>query len=105
MLKMFDFHFYGQLEKYLLEGASMKGLLIKSIMVAMIPVTVLGLATSLLTASTAAVSAAVDSWSRMDLPTTLNYQMLPDSEIWDLTGADDGTLFALVEGRVADDNR
>jgi len=75
----------------------MKGKLIKLMMVAMMLVTVLGLATSLVTVSTTAVSAATDKWSRMDLPTTLNYQMLPDSNIWDLTAAADGTLFALVE--------
>ena len=66
-------------------------------MVAMMLVTMLGLTTTALTVSTTAVSAATDKWSRMDLPTTLNYQMFPDSMIWDLTAADDGTLFALVE--------
>jgi len=76
----------------------MKGKLMKLMMVAMMLVTVFGLAASLATvSSTATVAAATDKWSRMDLPTTLNYQMLPDSNIWDLTGADDGTLFALVE--------
>jgi hypothetical protein len=66
-------------------------------MVAMILVTVAGLTATVLTASTTTVSAAIDSWSRMDLPTTSDYQMLPDSNIWDLTAGDDGTLFALVE--------
>ena len=55
------------------------------------------LAATTLTVSTTTVAAATDSWLRMDLPTTLNHQMLPDSDIWDLTAADDGTLFALVE--------
>ena len=76
----------------------MKGKLTKLMMVAMMLVTVFGLAASLATvSSTATVAAATDKWSRMDLPTTLNYQMLPDSNIWDLTAAADGTLFALVE--------
>ena len=75
----------------------MKGKLTKLMMVAMMLVTVLGLATTALTVSTTTVAAATDKWSRMDLPTTLNYQMLPDSAIWDLTAAADGTLFALVE--------
>jgi len=75
----------------------MKGKLTKVMMVAMMLVTVFGLATAAVTVSTTTVAAATDKWSRMDLPTTLNYQMLPDSDIWDLTGADDGTLFALVE--------
>jgi hypothetical protein len=66
-------------------------------MVAMMLVTVFGLATAAVTVSTTTVAAATDKWSRMDLPTTLNYQMLPDSDIWDLTAGDDGTLFALVE--------
>jgi len=72
-------------------------------MVAMMLVTVFGLAASLATvSSTTIVSAATDKWSRMDLPTTLNYQMLPDSDIWDLTAADDGTLFAVVEDTTGD---
>ena len=66
-------------------------------MMAMTLVTVLGLATTILTVSTTTISAYIDNWSRMDLPTTSNYQMLPDSDIWDLTAGDDGTLFALVE--------
>ena len=67
-------------------------------MVAMMLVTVFGLAAALTTvSSTTTVAAATDKWSRMDLPTTLHFQMLPDSDIWDLTAADDGTLFALVE--------
>jgi hypothetical protein len=80
------------------QGGLMKGKITKLMMVAMMLVTVFGMVASLATvASTATVAAATDKWSRMDLPTTLNYQMLPDSEIWDLTGAADGTLFALVE--------
>ena len=75
----------------------MKGKLTKVMMVAMMLVTVFGLATAAVTVSTTTVAAATDKWSRMDLPTTLNYQMLPDSNIWDLTAAADGTLFALVE--------
>ena len=75
----------------------MKGKLTKLMMVAMMLVTVLGLTATALTVSTTTVAAATDKWSRMDLPTTLNYQMLPDSDIWDLTAAADGTLFALVE--------
>jgi hypothetical protein len=75
----------------------MKEKLTKLMMAAMTLVTVLGLATTIMTASTPTISAAIDSWSRMDLPSTLNYQMLPDSDIWDLTAGDDGTLFALVE--------
>jgi hypothetical protein len=75
----------------------MKGKLTKLMMVAMVLVMAMSLATTALTVSTTTVSAATDKWSRMDLPTTLNYQMFPDSAIWDLAGADDGTLFALVE--------
>ena len=75
----------------------MKGKLTKLMMVAMMLVTVLGLTATALTVSTTTVAAATDKWSRMDLPTTLNYQMFPDSAIWDLTAAADGTLFALVE--------
>jgi hypothetical protein len=75
----------------------MKGKLTKLMMVAMMLVTMLGLTATALTVSTTTVAAATDKWSRMDLPTTLNYQMFPDSDIWDLTAADDGTLFALVE--------
>ena len=76
----------------------MKGKLTKALMVAMMLVTVFGLAASLAAvSSTTTVAAATDKWSRMDLPTTLNYQMFPDSDIWDLTAASDGTLFALVE--------
>jgi len=82
----------------------MKGKLTKAMMVAMMLVTVLGLATSVMTVSTTTVSAAVDQWSRMDLPTTQNYQMLPASDIWDLTAAADGTLFALVEDTTTDGN-
>lgn len=82
----------------------MKGKLTKVMMVAMMLATVLGLAASLVTSvsTTTTVSAATDKWSRMDLPTTLNYQMLPDSVIWDLTAGDDGTLFALVEDTTTD---
>ena len=75
----------------------MQGKLIKLMMVAMMLVTTLGFTTTIMTVSTTTVSAAIDSWSRMDLPSTSNYQMLPDSDIWDLTAGDDGTLFALVE--------
>jgi len=75
----------------------MKGKLTKLVMVAMVLVMAMSLATTALTVSTTTVSAATDKWSRMDLPSTHDYQMFPDSTIWDLTGADDGTLFALVE--------
>jgi len=44
-----------------------------------------------------AQTGGLNSWVRHDLPTTLKYQMMPNSNIWDLTSADDGTLFALVE--------
>jgi hypothetical protein len=44
-----------------------------------------------------AQTGGINSWVRHDLPTSLKYQMFPNSEIWDLTAADDGTLFALVE--------
>jgi hypothetical protein len=44
-----------------------------------------------------AQTGGINSWVRHDLPTTLKYQMFPNSNIWDLTAADDGTLFALVE--------
>jgi len=44
-----------------------------------------------------AQTGGINSWVRHDLPTTLKYQMMPHSNIWDLTAADDGTLFALVE--------
>jgi hypothetical protein len=44
-----------------------------------------------------AQTGGINSWVRHDLPTTLKYQMFPNSQIWDLTAADDGTLFALVE--------
>jgi hypothetical protein len=44
-----------------------------------------------------AQTGGINSWVRHDLPTTLKHQMFPNSHIWDLTAADDGTLFALVE--------
>ena len=44
-----------------------------------------------------AQTGGINSWVRHDLPTTQKYQMFPNSQIWDLTAADDGTLFALVE--------
>jgi len=44
-----------------------------------------------------AQSGGLNSWVRHDLPTTLHWQMAPNTDIWDLTAADDGTLFALVE--------
>ena len=51
-------------------------------------------------ASTGAVvaqSGGLNSWVRHDLPTTLKWQMAPNTDIWCMTAADDGTLFALVE--------
>jgi len=51
-------------------------------------------------ASTGAVvaqSGGLNSFQRHDLPTTLKWQMAPNTDIWCLTAADDGTLFALVE--------
>lgn len=48
-------------------------------------------------AGTNMVIAGTNSHSRMDLPSTGTYQMMPDSDIWDLTAAADGTLFALVQ--------
>ena len=39
----------------------------------------------------------LNKWVRHDLPTTQHWQMAPNTDIWDLTAADDGTLFALVE--------
>jgi hypothetical protein len=44
-----------------------------------------------------AQTGGLNSWVRHDLPTTLHWQMAPNTDIWDLTSADDGTLFALVE--------
>jgi len=44
-----------------------------------------------------AQAGGLNSWVRHDLPTTLHWQMAPNTDIWDLTAADDGTLFALVE--------
>jgi len=44
-----------------------------------------------------AQSGGLNSWARQDLPSTLKWQMAPNTDIWDLTAADDGTLFALVE--------
>jgi len=46
-----------------------------------------------------AVSAdpGANSFSRMALPSVNNYQMFPDSDIWDITAADDGTVFAIVQ--------
>jgi len=82
----------------------MKELATKLIMMAMILAILASLLLPVLIASPAAVSADSDSWSRMDLPTTSNYQMLPDSDIWDLTAAEDGTLFALVEDTTAEIN-
>lgn len=38
-----------------------------------------------------------NSFSRMALPSVNNYQMFPDSDIWDITAADDGTVFAIVQ--------
>ena len=39
----------------------------------------------------------LNKWVRHDLPTTQHWQMAPNTDIWDLTAADDGTLFAIVE--------
>jgi hypothetical protein len=39
----------------------------------------------------------LNKWIRHDLPTTQHWQMAPNTDIWDLESADDGTLFALVE--------
>jgi hypothetical protein len=66
-------------------------------MVAMALLMVFSLVSTIAVAVAPKVEAATDSWSRMDLPSTIDYQMFPDSDIWDLTAADDGTLFALVE--------
>jgi hypothetical protein len=44
-----------------------------------------------------AQTGGLNSWVRHDLPTTQYWQMAPNTDIWDLTAADDGTLFALVE--------
>jgi len=44
-----------------------------------------------------AETGGLNAWQRHDLPTTLHWQMAPNTNIWDLTAADDGTLFALVE--------
>ena len=71
----------------------MKGKIPKIVML----VVVLAMAMSLVAGVTTTVGADTDRWSRQDLPTTYKYQMFPDSDIWDLTAADDGTLFALVE--------
>ncbi len=71
----------------------MKGKIPRIVMV----VVTLAMAMSLVAGITTSVGAATDSWSRQDLPTTYKYQMFPDSDIWELTAADDGTLFALVE--------
>ena len=43
------------------------------------------------------ISGGLNSWVRHDLPTTQHWQMAPNTDIWDLVAADDGTLFALVE--------
>ena len=43
------------------------------------------------------ISGGLNSWVRHDLPTTNYWQMAPNTNIWDLVAADDGTLFALVE--------
>jgi hypothetical protein len=43
------------------------------------------------------ISGGLNSWVRHDLPTTNYWQMAPNTDIWDLVAADDGTLFALVE--------
>jgi hypothetical protein len=76
----------------------MKGKLTKLMMVAMVLVMALSLMTTAFAmTTTSTVSAATDSWSRQDLPTTNYWQMAPNTDIWDLTAADDGTLFALVE--------
>jgi hypothetical protein len=45
-----------------------------------------------------AQTGGLNSWVRHDLPSTLHWQMAPNTDIWDLTAADDGTLFALVDG-------
>ena len=51
-----------------------------------------------------AVSAdpGANSFSRMALPNINNYQTFPDSDIWDITAADDGTVFAIVEDTSVD---
>jgi len=75
----------------------MKGKIPRIVMVVVALVMAVSLVAAAVTVAPTTVSAATDRWSRQDLPTTNKYQMFPDSNIWDLTAADDGTLFALVE--------
>lgn len=75
----------------------MKGRLPSTIMVFVALAMVFSMLATALAVSPATVIAGTDNWSRQDLPTTNYWQMAPNTDIWDLTAADDGTLFALVE--------
>jgi hypothetical protein len=67
-----------------------------------IVIVVVAMAMALSLVATAATTTVIaepgaDSFSRMALPSTADYQMFPDTDIWDITAADDGTVFAIVQ--------
>jgi len=75
----------------------MKGKLPSILMVFVAVAMVLSLVAAVATVATVNADPGVDSFDRMPLPSTANYQMFPDTDIWDITAADDGTVFAIVQ--------
>jgi len=58
---------------------------------------VFSLVAAVATVATVNADPGADKFDRMALPSTADYQMFPDTDIWDITAADDGTVFAIVE--------
>jgi len=74
----------------------MKGKLPSIVMVVVAMVMALSLVATVAT-TTVIADPGADSFSRMALPSTADYQTFADSDIWDITAADDGTFFAIVQ--------
>ncbi len=75
----------------------MKGKLPSIIMVFVAVAMVFSLVAAVATVATVNADPGADSFDRMPLPSTADYQMFPDTDIWDITAADDGTVFAIVQ--------
>jgi hypothetical protein len=75
----------------------MKGKLPSIIMVFVAVAMVFSLVAAVATVATVNADPGADSFDRMALPSTADYQMFPDTDIWDITAADDGTVFAIVQ--------
>ena len=58
---------------------------------------VFSLVAAVATVATVNADPGADKFDRMALPSTADYQMFPNTDIWDITAADDGTVFAIVE--------